>query len=610
MAEPSPKTVLIGPAVETLFARSVESPWPQDILNDPDLVLHSELRQKLCTALDTLYKQLPDSRMDIAAAIEMRIVGADAVAELYRLLTEFLDIDPNHRRLVLYLPFELLPHAGWNPASNLLRTSAKLFVDSYMRSWRELLEETHVRANFDDGNILEPALAPNGQPRVSKAAHLIPQLMRKGLISPDEVTALKDSTSSDILKESIVEALSALEPVLKATAKKEPDHLTSLKGLPDAIAFDLKKLDMREALDRSRGMPGARVTWERSDREDALISNYATRIAEAFSRNSIVWEDLAKLLSHTNKVICLTAMRGVRLAVEALADTERERALGLCVKFGAHIRVDMPNVSDFSDELESLLAHWAHLGFVTEGDLQKFGFALPRLDAPFSGAGALASDLRTFDNVTSRIASDPELSRLFYPVAIFFGSRLKGYAKKNADLDAAVFVRPGVLESELGKVRRVLGELFTGRNIDGKVVQFWLEARKGSLHIRDLPDPDVLLGDSTWVHLLLGSVWLGEESAVRELYTRLLPGFLRSIDKMSDGRSIRTFWLDEMEREVLQYRLLHKGYGRFFPRRLGKVNQGSIGPNPESTFWDSGYRRLATKLFISRVFLPQLKTVI
>jgi hypothetical protein len=93
---------------------------------------------------------------------------------------------------------------------------------------------------------------------------------------------------------------------------------------------------------------------------------------------------------------------------------------------------------------------------------------------------------------------------------------------------------------------------------------------------------------------------------LRELYANFLPGFLDSVGKTLVGRDARMVWLGELERDVLQYRLMHKGYRRFFPPRGGIDRFRAQGLDPESVFWDSGYRRLATKLFVSRVFLPQL----
>ena len=170
-----------------------------------------------------------------------------------------------------------------------------------------------------------------------------------------------------------------------------------------------------------------------------------------------------------------------------------------------------------------------------------------------------------------------------------------------------MFIRPGISLKERGEVQQILAQIFSSEKIGGKVVEFWLEATGNELLIRDFPNPDVFLADSTWVHLLFCSVWLGTTDALKELYAKLLPGFLYSTGKTFMERDIRTLSLEEIEREVLQYRLMHKGYRRFFPPQGGINYSGAERLDPTSCFWDSGYRRLATKLFVSRVFLPQLK---
>ena len=608
MSTESPSSiVLIGPAMETLFARSKDSLWPSRILNDPEMVRQADMRQNLYAKLCAAFDHMPDPTTEVAEALETGAVEEDAVAELFEQLAVFLDADSRHSRLVLYLPFELIPPKSWGHKSDMFGISSDRFMRSYMRCWRELLEESDVRANFVDGNILESELAPDGQPLVRKAAHLIPQLVQKGHLSGAEVTAFMDSASSDILRESVADALPAL-----AARTAKPAHTAEqalgrdwLKTLPEEIAYELQKFDMREALDHSRGQPAARVAWERRNKEDLLVSAYATRIAEMIIADRIAPRDVLPLLSATQNTLRLAVIRGIGLAVEGLASIDSARARRMSEMFVNGFKTEWLSVSDVYDELEGILARWASLGVTTEAVLNKFGFDLPKLDVNFSTTSPLAAEIRGFSPAIELISRNPEYSQLLYPAAVFFGSRLKGYAKRNADLDAAVFVKPGIDKKERAKVRRILAKLFPSEKIDGKVVEFWLEEEGHGLRVRDFPDADVFQGDSTWVHLLMGSVWLGQDETVRGLYTKLLPGFLYSVGKTFMGRDIRTLRLEELEHEVLQYRLMHKGYRRFFPP-AGGIGRGAKGLDPESAFWDSGYRRLATKLFVERVFLPQL----
>src|SRR3989338_10436077 len=99
------------------------------------------------------------------------------LTELHTELSNFL-LDEENIRIILYLPFNLLPSPGTT------------FADIYLKSWKKLLtaNENDLRTNFVDGDVLEPELGEN--PRVRKAAHLIPELVKNGLVTISEVIDL------------------------------------------------------------------------------------------------------------------------------------------------------------------------------------------------------------------------------------------------------------------------------------------------------------------------------------------------------------------------------------------------------------------------------------
>jgi hypothetical protein len=302
-------------------------------------------------------------------------------------------------------------------------------------------------------------------------------------------------------------------------------------------------------------------------------------------------------------------MYGIGKAAEITAKTDPEKAAAIIRAYETDfLRLWAKDEAGVRDALSSILSRLANLGVIGREVLRRFGIELPRLDALRSNSKRLiGTELRELAPAIASIETDPELSRFIYPAAILFGSRLKRYAKRNADLDVAVFVRENVSLGDRAKVQRALSRIFSNKGIDGKVVEFWLAEKAGEFFIRDFPDPDVLLADSTWIHVLLGGVWFGKREVLREIYAKLLPGFIFSEGKTIEGGDARTAWLGGMEREVLQYRLMHKGYRRLYPEQGGIRGSRAEGLDPQSAFWDSGYRRVATKLFVSRVFLPQLK---
>jgi hypothetical protein len=105
---------------------------------------------------------------------------------------------------------------------------------------------------------------------------------------------------------------------------------------------------------------------------------------------------------------------------------------------------------------------------------------------------------------------------------------------------------------------------------------------------------------------LFNSVWIGNAGIIYSLRERLLPAYFQEDNQNNFGRSARELYLERLEQDLLQYRLMHKGYERHFP-----INTLSHLPHAElvdgsSAFWDSGYRQIATKLFVNSVFLPKI----
>jgi len=201
------------------------------------------------------------------------------------------------------------------------------------------------------------------------------------------------------------------------------------------------------------------------------------------------------------------------------------------------------------------------------------------------------------------IVTDSDLKKYLMPVIILFGSRIKGYGTQSADLDIAVFVRPDIPFEDRPNMQKHLKKILSGEKIQGKALEFWLTHEGSVLRIQDFPDADAALGDSTLTHVLFGGVWCGMKESSHELHEKLLVPYLYATDQKK-----RKVWLEEIERDTLQYRLMHKGYERFFPKQGGMCTQNPDMIDSKSMFWDSGYRRLATKLFIKKVFLPQLGT--
>jgi predicted nucleotidyltransferase len=254
----------------------------------------------------------------------------------------------------------------------------------------------------------------------------------------------------------------------------------------------------------------------------------------------------------------------------------------------------------------STFAHLSYLGIAKNTTLDSLGVKIPNLDSNFAESKELLqSETAALEQLIRAIGDHPELSQHLYPTVILFGSRIKGYGTSTADLDYAVLVKPGTSETARAQIQALLQQS-TSQSISGKAVEFWLEADNDKLVVKDFNSPDVSLADSTWAHVLFEGVWYGDKSAIEELHEKLLTSYLYSQGKKYGTRDARHTWLEEMEKDTLQYRLMHKGYARYYPKQGRLATAHSKFIDGDATFYDSGYRRLATKLFVRKVFLPKL----
>lgn len=104
---------------------------------------------------------------------------------------------PYYHRILLYLPFCILPNA---PAS---------FKETYMSVWRSLLGIYDARENFRTGDVFEVDARPGGDvERVVKCAHLAPWLLKYGYLKFCELWQIMcDYQDDDILLRSFCETL-------------------------------------------------------------------------------------------------------------------------------------------------------------------------------------------------------------------------------------------------------------------------------------------------------------------------------------------------------------------------------------------------------------------
>jgi hypothetical protein len=259
------------------------------------------------------------------------------------------------------------------------------------------------------------------------------------------------------------------------------------------------------------------------------------------------------------------------------------------------------------DALITTWSHWVNLGIIEKSYLQQFGLEIPPLDALTENSKQKnIEEIKALTPLIESINRNPELSQSLYPTLVFFGSRLKGYGRFGADLDAAIFIKPDFPWEKRDELLENLNQILDTKKFD-HLTEFWLDDDGDQLKVKNVPLVNNNIAEPDWAHILFLGTWFGKKEPTKELFGKLISHYIKTENERRDSVDNRTIWLREMEREVLQYRLMHKGYARFYPKLGGIQTEHSDSIDSQSDFYDPGFRRIATKLFVNKVFLPQIK---
>ncbi|MFH1030534.1 MAG: nucleotidyltransferase domain-containing protein [bacterium] len=626
------KIAIEHPPVE-LFNEAHLDAWPEHISSDEDFLRQLKSREELNKRLDAVFSGSPRLDTSLQDAIAKDKLTENEVADLYSALSSIIS-DNDYKRIILYLPFEFLPDKDWEPSSEKLQLEAAKFRDSYMDAWNRLLITHDVRANFADGDILEEELWADKLPRVVKVAHLMPKLVEKGFLRVEDVFALFEKTDDEVLKHSIADTFPVLADLgflkekeinqIKLSSdsyiSNKAEIITSSKQMPiQEKEIDIKDITCPLVQERLNGefqkienaeygeITENRKIWLMRENKKRAVEAAGDDMKKVISSGAMGDEILSSFIS--SEADCASRMaliEGIRKAIEDEARTNRENALELYNKY----RETLSTFWKFSELRESLSKTFYRLydlDIVDEEQLNSLGITKPALAGPFSeNLKAMEEETGDIKNIIARIESDAEISRYIYPAVIIMGSQLKGYGSKNSDIDIAVFVKPDASFADMENLRILLKEKFNSERMTGEVIQFWLEKTGEELRIRDFGETKAPIGESYMTPALFGSAWEGDQSVIRELREKLLVPYLYNDKKKIFGHDARKLYIEELERDTLQYRLMHKGYEKFFPPHGGINAPHADEIDGKSMFWDSCYRRLATKLYARRVFLPKI----
>lgn len=610
--------------------------WPKSITASKIFQKQVKQRKELLDRLNSITNRLPRPDISLEAAIKQGYIDEKRVAELYSSLSDILESEPEYSRIILYLPFEFLPAKTWRPAEKALQKASDRFKRSYLIAWEKLLLIHDVRANFVDGDVLEIDRRTGDLPRVVKAAHLIPKLVENGFIEVKDIIRLMEISSDQILRDSIAATLPVLadlgfisEKEISLMERSKDRQISSMARIiaanmntaikppeiaSNAIIFSF----VREKLDREffridtaeyGDITAKRKNWLQQSGKQKVIDDLADIISKAIIENSIANRSAARFIDQKISIASVQALtEGIRKAIELAAANDFEKARRIYGQYQEILAGLWKNDdAQFKETLLKTFRHLYHLKIINDKQLASLNIVMPELAGPFSNnLELIGQEMRGIKNMIRLIEADSELSQLIYPIVLIFGSRLKGCGAQNSDIDLAVFVRPEASFDDRNKIQELLSKIVPHELVRDKIVDFWLEEKNGAFRVHDFGIRDPSLGESYRTHALFGAAWIGDKKTMRELFGKLLVSYLYETDKILYGRNARKLYLEDLEKDTLQYRLMHNGYERFFPRFGGikTMNAGEI--DGKSMFYDSGFRQLATKLFISRVFLPKI----
>lgn len=621
---------------------------PDSLVNNPDFRRQVQQRQTLVRSLQSIFDRLPDMRQSWDRAFHQRYVSASMLEKAYTQLTTFLTSDENHARIILYLPAEVLPDVTQPIHSHSqLEKSRQNFAQAYRHAWHYVLGESNIRGSFVDGDVLEPGM---GEPqRVRKAGHLLPDMLTHGLIKPKEIINLISHCYDEELVQSLVEGCIAASDrgVFTSSQWRELSHATKhvpnvyalystvihhSPHIPQDITHDVidhpkatdwlqKKISevdsqLNHITDRYINLMSSydtvsrkRRLWEMGLAKDQCIEEAAGEIANKLRKGILTIRDIRALMDEQDELFVTLMIRSIVAAGDEQA-LHNELSPDLITN-GWQMLIELWQTSpQYRDEVYRGLSHWFHARLLPSDVMEKLRIHIPDLSAALSVVRTEFNrqEIPVLSMVVEAIHKNPVLSRLVYPYVISFGSRMKGYATSNADIDLGLFVRPTTTWEDQEKLSQAVQSIRESNSQIDSFVTFWIDKSGNGWTFRYPPVdyPGLKTAGIDEIHFLFGAMWYGKNLNVQSVYRNILSLYVDLSRYGEKKENARLILLRQLEHDVLQYRLMHKGYRQLYPNRRAAGTPNAHNIDWESDFWDPGYRRVATILFLNRVFLPDL----
>lgn len=536
-------------------------------------------RQDLYEKLTSIFNKIPNVNMDFDEAEEKDLVDSEELIKIYNGLTSFMEEDLNNDRIILYLPFQLLPNMNKITSDENLEKSRKNFSEIYKKSWIRLLFETDLRADFIDGDVLEPGL---GDPiLVRKAAHLLPEILERKIITDKEVKQLMEIIDDENLKINLIEGL------IVAAERKLIDFDFDKNLIEKLLKLQKPKIDFDFVVSRKR------INWENKLRQEREIDEESENIKE----------NIIKGVNNLNELISICQVVGIFKA---------GKEIGLAEKYLPYIYKYWNEGDDNSKSyIISGLSHWRKLGIIDDEILRKFKIKLPNFGElmPIEINELIENDFKIFGEVVEGIKEDEELMKYIYPTILTFGSRVKGYAEMNTDLDAAIFFRPGTPFKKREEILERLYEKQPKLNLVEKVLEYWIDEKNGKFGFNNVDKNNGRIIGAKEIHIFWGGIWISANDEFKRVREDIKNKYLNLGRFGEQKEQLRMNFLRRLENDVIQCRLMHKGWRYFYPSKKIKKVEHSDLIDGKSDFWEPEFRRIATQLFLTKVFLPDIRQI-
>lgn len=602
------------PSLDLLNAGLVSTPeLPKEFSQDSRLLEQARERRDLHEQFNTIFAKVPDVSMDWEEAISSNLITSEEVRAVYERLADFLNRDKNNRRLILYLPFELLLAQS---AQNLVgKETWERLRQSYTTAWIHTLFETDIRANYVDGDIPEPELRRGEIQEVHKAAHLIPELLANKWIDADTINAVIEVCEDPNIVRDIKAGLrsATARGIDTGTHKSDGPRIRNsqqdtqfeMELTLETIKIDLQR-HVRLYSDSSalvQPMTKPRLRWEKEDRYEKIVDRGAKLLSRAYLGTDFSPQDLR------GRVPDRMVIRSVIAFTESQAVQDIEIARSFFTRQQSILEEMWTTGSiEEKNELYSGWSHLANLGVIEDDYLHQFGLRLPKPGEPtsFDLNDFSHSEYRGLNSALTLIKQDESLREIVPALFFLWGSPSKGYPTLKSDRDYIGSVNIDLADSDA--IRRAKTKVAQALDGSEYLLTFSTRREDGVLKFVHPADKEKGTISPTVTQPLFGSIWIGDEATIKDVKTSLFRQFLdlSRFGSEEEKQSARSQLLRRLEGETIRARLLQRGYRFFYPNAIPADIKQDTDIDGNSDFWDPGFRRIATKLFLSKVFLPDL----